>query len=427
MSSTAFGFIKWLICRATTVSNVPSAAAPPSSTANIPAGNGGAPPGGPVYQDLPDVPGGGGVIPASGSAGAPVTPKPTAVVETHHDKSGRKSPGLLEKLKGSGGSEKIKTTATSPPPGGSTVANIPAGPPITNELPTPGKGTRFSDTAQVIPTITQQDLVEHEVAAAPASSDPKSSNKLKKKPDVVTTPGMPPPGTVLGDGMTAPLVPPSRPGSVAPGGLGASPAAPGAAVPIPPAKQAEIPILHEILLPDGTKAYIRRGPAPATTSAALPGPAAVSMPSASPATLSKKDKQKEKVDNSADIGASSQTHIPAESEMGKGHCMMCCPTAPRDASGRLIYPCAHQDGLAGPSAMDRAQAAAGHDKGKKKAASPPPVVAADIPLPPGGETVVVEASEKPAPNKLVKGGKAGPSGVSPEEMAMDDARKLAGE
>lgn len=413
------------------MANIPTGTAPGSTVANIPTG--GAPPPGLIFADQPDMPLGTMATPAPVSTGVPggavVVPKPVSITETHHDKTGRKSPGLLEKLKGSGGTEKLKTSTVTPPPGGATIHNIPSGPPITSEVappPTPGKGTRFSDTAHLIPSAGAQDVIENEHGQpilVPATES-KTSNKLKKKPDVVTTPGMPPPGTVLGDGTTVPLVPPSRPGSTAPAGF-------GGAVPIPPAKQAEIPILDEIILPDGTKAYIRRGTAPAApASVPVPAPAAVTMPTPAPATLSKKDKSKEKIDTTADVGATSHTHIPTESEMGRGHCSMCCPSAPRDASGRPIYPCAHQDGLSGPSAMDRAQAAAGNDKGKNKKGTPPAVSAMDIPLPPGGDTntVVVDATDKPAGgNKLVKGGGGkGGSGASPEEMAMDDARKLAG-
>ena len=81
--------------------------------------------------------------------------------------------------------------------------------------------------------------------------------------------------------------------------------------------------------------------------------------------------------------------------------------------------------------MDRAQAAAATapgsgDKLKKRPTPPPAGVIADIPLVPGDE-VNMAVSDMPgptAPGKLKKG--KGPAGFSPEEEAVEDAKRLAG-
>jgi hypothetical protein len=365
--------------------------------------------------------------------------------------------GLLTKLKPASAKETIKTL-TPPAAGtvpGSTAANVPSfpgeGPRVVSETQplAPVKDTRFSDTVHTTPPpLPMDDIVfpAGDVVAPGPTAESKGSNKLKKKQEIVTTPGMPPSGSVLGNGPAVP---------------GAS----GEAVPVPGAKRADIAILEEVVLPDGTIAYVRSGTAPSLAPMPAGGSAGMpNIPAAGANNGSKKDKSKENVGITADTALPGVLpHIPAESEVGKGHCMMCCPTAPHDASGRPIFPCAHQDGIAGPSPMDRAQAASasapgapgapgsGSGGGKKKSdkvVSPPPGLP-DIPLPLGEEVAINHENVGGLPpaealplvsgsgsgsggGKLKKGkgpvggGSAG-GAFSPEEEAMEDARKLAGE
>ena len=401
------------------------------------------------------------------------------VFDTNHKVHDPKQPGsgggLLSKLKPS---SSLKTSQPAPtsnvyPTPSSTVQNLPTGPGIDYVPLVPGgKDTRFSDVVHVAPPSGHAE----DNVVTPAGSgglvtpggggggsmvvaaDSKGHNKLKKKPEgahVVTTPGAPPPGSVLGDlgDGTTTVPPPARPGSttpsapgatVLPGAFGSAGGVPGKGTVVSQPKAADIPILEEIVLPDGSRAYIRKGTAPAPTAAPsvlAPPPAAISAgPStaAAPATLSKKDKQKEQIDAMAAPNTGGHTHTSTESQMGMGHCAMCCPSGPKDASGRPIYPCAHQNGLSGPSAMDRAQVAHAGDPanpaapaagGKKK----PAPSAAPLPdLPGGNETVVVQENVQPSLDtgnagggKLKKG--KGPAALSNEEEAMEDARKLAGE
>ena len=358
--------------------------------------------------------------------------------------------GVLSKLKPSSSKENIKTTTPLPAVAGAVpvsgmgnMSTLPGeGPRVTSETQplAPVKDTRFSDTVLTAPPpLAMGDVVVPPggVTTPGHAAESKTSNKLKKKQDVDVMPGLAPHGSIPGT---------------------AAPDLHGTAVPMPTAKPADIPILEEIVLPDGTRAYVRSGSAPSL--APMPAGGMTGLPNiaaAAPSTLSKKDKSKEKVDITADTALPGALgHIPAESEMGRGHCMMCCPTAPHDASGRPIFPCAHQDGVAGPSAMDRAQAASlsapgaaalpgahalgGSSGGERKKGDKvvvPPSGMPDIPLPPGDEVAINQENVGMMPpfegpgsglggGKLKKG--KGPAGgdLSPED-AMEDARKLAGE
>jgi hypothetical protein len=188
-------------------------------------------------------------------------------------------------------------------------------------------------------------------------------------------------------------------------------------VPIPsglPAPGANAPVpetLEEVILPDGRTAYVR--PAPSAGSVA-----------------GKKGKFTE------DPNASTKTKVtggvPAESDMGRGHCSVCCPTAPRTTQGVPIDSCAHQDGPLGPTAP------AGPSSTKTKTKINQPNVPGGRPSPPDtgllnlpGETAIaVEEERTTAPdgsNKLKKKITAGPPAMplSNEEKAMEDARTLA--
>ena len=162
-----------------------------------------------------------------------------------------------------------------------------------------------------------------------------------------------------------------------------------------------VPILEEITLPDGRKAYVQRADhvAPEPTG------------KGNKLSKSKPDKTSTDADDpNGPGGAVVTTH-----GIGKMHCPMCCPSAPRDALGRPLYHCVHQIDSPGPGPMGAAKPASMTGKGKKPTPTPDA-----IPLPTGEEPV-----EEPAKGgaKLRKGKAAAPS---PEDE-MEDARKLASE
>ena len=463
----------------------PDATMPMTDYANVPSVPGDTPSN--LTGATPVMPAASGAPGVSGAAGGghiPATPG-KSVYETNHAKDGRRSPSLLQKLKPATSTEKLKT-ASGPPPGtsGSTLANVPTGkegPLIVDELDAirgPGSGIRFSNTAHTIPPADATAAHDATVPGPGHPADSKASNKLKKKPsqsDMAAHSGQGAGGDIHAPGAAGhttpgstgvnniPAVPVSGPASApgAPGTPGSAPVASTAhgSIPgVPPSgagsagKKVDIPILDKIVLPDGTEAYVRSGvvpsfvppasaTAPVPTSAPIPAPAATGLPSLPTGAPSggKKDKSKDKMDAAAEVSGAlgeasgSQANTPAGNHMSGGHCAMCCPSAPRDASGRPIFPCAHQDGLSGPSAMDRAQAAHASTPGmaasKKKGESPgaPPTgPIADLPAGPG-EEAGADVLDKPGPGKLKKGKAPSAEGLSPEEEAMEEARKLAGE
>jgi len=397
------------------------------------------------------------ITPATGttSANIPTTAADQPVYDTNHkvhDPKQSAGGGLLSKLKTLPSINKGNTTqpalSTGGQPPSHTVQNVPTVPgEETVPLVPGGKDTRFSDTVHVAPTPVTEDDTSAATGgiATVLTPDGKPHNKLKKNPSggVVTTPGAPPPGSVLGDGSTGMPTAPATFGTTVVPETTWTGSATGKVGKSQQPKPADIPILEEITLPDGTKAYVRHGTAPAVAPASsvpvsMPADrSAMPVPEGAPATLSKKDKQKDKMDASSELPTAGHHHIPAENQMGMGHCAMCCPSGPKDASGRPIYPCAHQDGLSGPSAMDRAKVASAGDpanaaappSGGKKKSSPPFSSLNDVP---GSEpAIVVQENVQTVPdgagggNKLKKGN--GPATMSNEEEAMEDARKLAGE
>ncbi|WWD20657.1 hypothetical protein CI109_105133 [Kwoniella shandongensis] len=296
------------------------------------------------------------------------------------------------------------------------------------------KNTRVADTAHVSRPPTVAELAEEggDFTAQPGGqtvhvpSHPiGTSSRLKKKPV---------PGYVEGD-MTdpkevaqhasAPAVP-TRPASVAP---------------VAPS----VPILEEIVLPDGRTAYVQSRPSSskAADQSAPPPPGAQQ-----PGKL-KKGKGGSgaaKEGPSASLhDANTQIHVPAELEMGKGHCSVCCPHGIQ--KGVPAEPCGHQDGQhnaapAAPQASGSGAQMSGPrtQKPNNKLSRPPSVRPLGLPEAEGisgpGEEVALEhdggafeagasagAKKADPSNKLTKGKKGG--NLTPEEEAMEDARKLA--
>jgi hypothetical protein len=345
-------------------------------------------------------------------------------------------PGLLSKLKPGKGQDPVKT-ATSTVGDGPPI--VPAGGVTSNDtVPiTPGgKNTRFSDTVHSRPSTPTPVLVEdpsgvddivHNVPGASGSGTP---NKLKKAKPVHDAAVAGPGGTILAPGSGTPAVIHTPAGDSA---AGSHPAhstahtvpgsAPGTGASVghaPPMVE-----LEEMILPDGTRAFIRRDPD------------------------AKKGKSTEKTKTTTTTTTTGPAQHPvlAESALAHGHCSVCCPSAPKTSHGVPIEPCAHQDGPLGkvgqpvivaPTAPASASKPASGGGGKK----PVPTL---IPAGSGtadnlnlsvGETVETEMITPPdGANKLKKkvttggGGSAGPTG-SPAmtgEQAFDDAKALASE
>lgn len=420
---------------------------PPTQLANVPSGQQPAT----TLANVPGQPGQAATVPVAGQPGQSGAPPATTlhnvpdqpVYDTNHHKqmntpSGSGGGGLLSKLKPSKSQEKISTSATPPPSGG---------PPIVHTTTPPagagGKQTRFSDTAHALPP-SEESTVIHNVPQDDTGSpqgvtvvDTPGHNKLKKgKPvvhqeghsavpgigpgHVVATPGhggpggTPPPTVVQSTpapaGTTVPATTKVTAGTP-PAGAKIAPTPSGA--PAPGANVAVPKRLEEVILPDGRIAYVRPSPA-------------------SGAGLSKKGKVTE------DLNTSNKTKVtgggPAEADMNRAHCSVCCPTAPRTTHGVPIDSCAHQDGPLGPAAP----AGPGSTKSKTKVTQPG--VPGGRPSPPGagllnlpGDTAIpVEEERMAAPdgsNKLKKKPTAGPPALSlsNEEKAMEDARVLASE
>lgn len=423
-------------------------APPPTQLANIPSG-----PQPTTLANVPGQPGQPGVAPVVGQQGqSGAVPASTTlhnvpdqpVYETNHHKQ-MNTPtgsggggGLLSKLKPSKSQEKI-TTASTPPPS--------SGPPIvTNTTPAAGgKQTRFSDTAHALPPSDDATVI-HNVPqddGGPSGVnviDTPGHNKLKKGKPVVHQDGHAPVAGI-GPGQVVAV-----PGHGAPGGtppptvVQSTPAPAGTTIPAmtkvtagtPPAGSKIVPIpsgtptpgadtavpetLEEVILPDGRTAYVRPSPAVGATS----GP-------------SKKGKITEDLNTSTKTKVTSG--VPAESDMGRGHCSTCCPSAPRTAHGVPIDACAHQDG---PLGATPPTGPAGPGSIKNKTKINQPAVPGGRPSPPAtgllnlpGETAVAVGEERTTmpdgSNKLKKKVTAGPLAMpmSNEEKAVEEARTLA--
>ncbi|WWC65105.1 uncharacterized protein I303_107719 [Kwoniella dejecticola CBS 10117] len=387
------------------IHNVPSAPEPTVPTEHVPTGH--------------EVP-----IVRPGSAD-------TKVQETH--KSPSSLGGILKKPKSK---ESLKETTTTP-------AGVPLVPADTRThsdhttvgkpVPTHGsdKGTRVADTAHVshLPTLEElamegRDLTVHppgdtvHVPSHPAASS--GSNKLRKKPPTFAE------GSTADPANMANIpVPPSRAGTPAGSMKGATP------VPM---------TMEEVVLPDGRTAYIPSRPA-SQAAAPLPADTGIPPPLADRPSTGKKgkstasdEKDKEKVTSSSPPQKdTTHTGIPAESEVGRGHCSVCCPNGPRAVAGVPIEPCEHQGGILGQAAKQHS-APTGPRTNKsasQKLSKTPPNQPGSLGLPeaenvggPGQEVDMGDVVGPPptGPKPSSKGGKSQKS--NPEE-AMEDARKLA--
>ena len=265
--------------------------------------------------------------------------------------------------KGSGLLSKLKPSKSSEKL--KTTTGSPAG--MMANVPT-GEGPPVTGEVAPLATLGKDTRFSDTVHVGPGSGMLESiSGKLKKRPS-------------SGDL-----------GAVGPGG-GEMEDMSGVTTGVPPGA----PILEEMILPDGRRAFVQKA-----------------SPVSDPA-----GKNKSRTSQKSDIMEAADLNGP--------HCAMCCPTAPRDASGLPIYPCAHQDGVAGQSPFDAAKAAFTGSKNKKQPSVPG---AEPLGLPEAGgdkiENDIVIAPGKGSSAKLKKD-KGGPP-LTPEEAAMEDVRKLASE
>lgn len=228
-------------------------------------------------------------------------------------------------------------------------------------------------------------------------------------------------------------------------------------------------VLEEVLLPDGRTAYIKSNtsttadrnpdtllfghvaarsvvpPSDYVGSPSMPPP----PPGARPPSTLKKPSSPISADGTELASASvapkslndgATNRAPAESELGKGHCSVCCPHGARLPTGIPIEACAHQNGALGetvPGASSKLATPSGPRSQRSigRLGRPPSIHRITTPegSVTGGEEDVKEAiladgSTGPdptiTPNRLAKKRKT-PS-LTPEEEAMEDVRKLAG-
>ena len=299
-------------------------------------------------------------------------------------------PGLLSKLMPTKSREKPKTNST----GDETIRSDPSeGPPVVTETAKPlskSRATRFSDTTHVsrplneLGQATEEDLPtgsgeieSSEPAGRAERGKTPSTSKLKKARPEITEGDI---GTSTGDGVATNVpVDTSRPASKppeGPGGFG-KPASDSA---FPDSGAAAFQTLDEVVLPDGSPAWVRRGPAKP-----LPTPSLKKGKGSAHEVAPSSQDPTNRPELSAEPGAVFQT--------GK-------PTPP------------------GPS---------------KIAKRPPPPVQ-PIPLPePAKEDAVVEnipakdqAKETRGPEKSKKkGDSVAGAAMTPEEQALMDVRSLA--
>nr|XP_019051135.1 hypothetical protein I302_01584 [Kwoniella bestiolae CBS 10118]OCF30065.1 hypothetical protein I302_01584 [Kwoniella bestiolae CBS 10118] len=370
----------------------------PAAPANIPSG--------PPVTDLANVP----VITEPAPSVHPIpsgteVPMPapaateTKVQETTH-KPASTGIGILKKPKSN---ESLKTTATPPP---AHVDHLPT----LEELAMEGRDLTVHPPGSTIHVPTH---------AAPSSG----SNKLKKKPPTFAEGSVADPANVASN---IPVGPPSRTGTPAPSVKAPSPA----------------PLtMEEVVLPDGRTAYIPSRPASKTPSApkethVSDGLGAAPPPPGDRPSTGKKDKSStsaaDKDKTSTVQKDTTHTGIPAESEVGRGHCSVCCPHGPRAVGGVPIEPCEHQDGILGQAAKQHTAPTGPRSNKSAKLAKPTPPGSLGLPQEteavggPGEEVNMGDAvagsggaPKSGGPSKGSKGSKGGP------EDAMEDARKLA--
>lgn len=231
-------------------------------------------------------------------------------------------------------------------------------------------------------------------------------------------------------------------------------------------------VLEEVLLPDGRTAYIKSS----TSTTADPNPDTLlfghvaarrvvspsdyvgspSMPppppGARPPSTLKKPSSAISADETELASASvtpkslnegATNRAPAESELGKGHCSVCCPHGARLPTGVPIEACAHQNGALGeavPGTSSKLATPSGQ-RSQRSIGRPgrPPSIhrittpdgsatgeEEDIPFEQEGILADGSTSSDPTitPNKLATKRKT--PNLTPEEEAMEDVRKLAG-
>ncbi|WVQ95510.1 hypothetical protein IAU59_002607 [Kwoniella sp. CBS 9459] len=425
----------------------------------------------PPASDLHNVPlitdpNGAIVIPPEAQPAAHPAPIPGSTDTKVKDTKSSPGSGILKKPKSN---ESLKTTI-APPPGVPVVPSDTRSHPdhatVGQPVPTVGsdKATRVADTAHVSRPPTMEELLAEgrdvfvqppgETIHIPSTGPPaKSGSKKLKKPVPTFIEGdTSDPRNVIGNLPTGSTAgPPSRAGTPAPPshagtpGPGAAIAGPGSSKGAPPA---DIPVLEPVLLPDGRTAYIPSRPVSQTGVPPVGGAPDIAggappPPGARPPSTLKKGKSPtaggaDVVDESSvKDKEKTKSHVPAESELGQGHCSVCCPHGPRTHGGVPIEPCEHQDGILGPGAKAPSGPAGPRSNKSAKGGKVPSahslgLPAADDLAGPGeevnidhveGDVVMGDKAKSGPPSKLTKGKKT--ASLSPEEEAMEDARKLA--
>ncbi|WVF67946.1 hypothetical protein IAT40_002708 [Kwoniella sp. CBS 6097] len=406
------------------------------------------------------------VIPPEAQPASKPAPIPASTDTKIKETKSSPGSGILKKPKSN---ESLKTT--TPPPAGvpivpSDTRSHPDHATVGQPIPTVGsdKATRVADTAHVSRPPTMEELLAEgrdvfvqppgETIHVPSAGPPakSGSNKLKKPvPTFIEGDTSDPKNVIshLPTGSTA--GPPSRAGTPAPPSRAGTPD-PGAAHTGPAstkgATPADIPVLEPVILPDGRTAYIPSRPvsqANVSPAGVMPDMAggAPPPPGARPPSTLKKGKSPTAGGadgvNETTVKEKEKTksHVPAESELGGGHCSVCCPHGPRTHGGVPIEPCEHQDGILGP--MAKAPSGPAGPRSNKSAKGGKPPSAHSLGLPAGaepsgpgdevnidqveGDVVMGDQAKSGPPSKLTKGKKTG--SLSPEEEAMEDARKLA--
>ncbi|KAL7422817.1 hypothetical protein Q5752_002113 [Cryptotrichosporon argae] len=408
---------------------------------NVPSAKASKPPS--VANDAPAVSG-------HGAADPVVEADPSDAGVAHHDADGAAPGGVSEfeedvevpkstKSSRTGVQRKpvpsLESTKATAAPAGSRPASV-SGPPVVSTgaagepLAAGDKDTRFSD------------VVHPRAYPAGQAHDP---------PELPSTGA----GGVLDDASAAsvhdarPL--PSADSGKLRKGKTTTEAEPGADA--PPDGPEMIPVFEEMTLPDGKKALIQRGSIPSVPAsrpasraptiaeppaASVAAPAEVDAPAGSnklrkstPSTAEhdEVDKDNEVVDPVSGKAASTHTHksasirdpaapavgVPAESEVGKGHCSYCCPN---DARPGLAAEVAHAHDPTHTHVHD-AEPTPAPSKLSKKTSGPPSVHPIDG-LPGAQDEADATSVKSSSKSKDKKS-----SGLSPEEELLEDAKKLA--
>ncbi|WVR08584.1 hypothetical protein IAU60_005639 [Kwoniella sp. DSM 27419] len=356
----------------------------------------------PNASDAPD----GSVGPASELHNVPVVPTngstvvPTGTTEIKTKETAAGPTGILKKPSTN---EEVKVAASAPVEG---VPIVPADTTSHIDHTTVGHPSSLhdSDKPTRIADTVHPDMISVPAPATAVPASAKSGPKLKKPVPVDVEHSATVPTEPAGIATATPLGGTGKPGSAK-----------------------SIPTMQEVMLPDGRTAYIPT-PAGSVVGDTNSGPPAGARPpngikNGKDAVLTAAQKD------------SASAHIATESELGKGHCSVCCPNGPRTHAGKPIEPCEHQDGILNPMANIPTVAPGSKSAlgGKITKLAPPhslglpgsvhPAEPGNVPNAESMEVEVKTGDANKSPGKLAKGKKA--SSVSPEESAMEDAKKLA--